>query len=438
MSHDNYPRGWHEFVGNLKDKGKAPPKPLAVWAARFRVAQSFSGITLDGMSEAAQSGYFVGLKLTLVDTALEALEHAIGVDVATISFNDSSISTQLWQERSGELTSAFKSLTNRKLLQDLTAFLEADETSAEEFDLRIILRAFRHLTAHGEFNPSASGLYTSENFRTLLLELADVGLRKCEESFMEHFELESDPSEPEVELKPEGNEVVLDLTGEDPDSPMMQGLSALLREDHLKKKAVFEEQRNAEALENVAKNNEGFLLFKERTSDVSLEIVQADEIDQGVSRHAWNKIAKERDVSKDALTTTYVLGPPEEMLRLEKNPDLRSDDGFLEELRSQCLLFVIPDNLLFGNKYEWTTQAFGVLLKRTNFNEQKALNGWDVGRTPVVGNHPSLPTVVDEELLDLPSLWSPAGSGNHYFSITPQRLLEVTNGKPGPRSRQYL
>ena len=438
MSHENYPRGWHEFVGNLKDKGKTPPKPLAVWAARFRVAQSFSGITLDGMSETAQSGYFVGLKLTLVDTALEALEHAIGVDVATISFNDSSISTQLWQERSGELTSAFKSLTNRKLLQDLTAFLEADETSAEEFDLRVILRAFRHLTAHGDFNPSASGLYTSFDFRSLLLALADAGLSRCEESFLDHFGLGLKSSEEHLDESQTETEVVLDLSGEDPDSPLMQGLSALLRENRLKKEAVFEERRNAEALENVVKNDEGLLLFRERTSGLALEIIQADEIDQGVSRHAWDKISGERELPKDVLTTTYVLGPPEEMIRLEKNPDLRSDDGFLEELRSQCFLFVIPDNLLFGNKYEWTTQAFGVLLKRTNFNEQKALNGWDVGRTPVVGNHPSLPTVIDEELLDLPSLWSPAGSGNHYFSITPQRLLEVSNGTPGPRSRQYL
>lgn len=409
-----------------------------MWAARFRVARSFTGITLDGMSETAESGYFVGLKLTLVDTALEALEHAIGVDTSSISFTEPPIGARLWQERSGELTSAFDCLTNRKLRQDLGDFLEGDEASARDFDLRIILRAFRHLTAHGEFTPSASGLYTSENFRSLLLELADAGLRHCEERFMEHFELRSSASEPEVDVEPAGKEVVLDLTGEDPDSPMMQGLSALLREDNLKKKAVFEEQRNAEALENVAKNDEGFLLFKERTSDVSVDIVQADEIDQGVSRDAWNKIAKEREVSKDALTTTYVLGPPEEMLRLEKNPELREDGVFLENLRSQCLLYVVPESVLFGNKYEWTSQAFGLLLKRTNFNEQKALNGWDIGRTPVLGNHPSLPTVVDEELLELPSLWSPAGSGNHYFSISPERLLELTKGKPGPRSRQHL
>lgn len=409
-----------------------------MWAARFRVARSFTGITLDGMSETAESGYFVGLKLTLVDTALEALEHAIGVDTSSISFTEPLIGTRLWRERSGELTSAFDSLTNRKLRQDLNDFLEGDEAVARDFDLRIVLRAFRHLTAHGEFTPSASGLYTSESFRALLLELAEAGLRQCEERFMEHFELRSSASELEVDVEPVREEVVLDLTGEDPDSPMMQGLSALLREDNLKKKAVFEEQRNAEALENVAKNDEGFLLFTERTSDVSLEIIQADEIDQGISRDAWGKIVQEREVSKDALTTTYVLGPPEEMLRLEKNPELREDDGFLEELRSQCLLYVIPNTVLFGNKFEWTAQAFGMVLKRTNFNEQKALNGWDVGRTPALGNHPSLPTVVDEELLDLPSLWSPAGSGNHYFSISPERLLEITNGKPGPRSRQYL
>lgn len=438
MSRENYPQGWAEFVSNLKIKGGSPSAPISVWAARFRVARSFTGITLDGMSETAEAGYFVGLKLTLVDTALEALEHAIGVDTSSISFTEPPIGARLWQERGGELTSAFDSLTNRKLRQALNDFLEADEAVARDFDLRIILRAFRHLTAHGEFTPSASGLYTSENFRSLLLELADAGLRHCEERFMEHFELGSSASEPEVDVEPAGKEVVLDLTGEDPDSPMMQGLGALLREDNLKKKAVFEEQRNAEALENIAKNDEGFLLFRERTSGISLEIVQADEVDQGDSRGAWEKIAKEREVSKDALTTTYVLGPPEEMLRLEKDAALREDDGFLEALRSQCLLYVTSGSVLFGNKYEWTTQTFGLLLKRTNFNEQKALNGWDVGRTPVLGNQPSLQTFVDEELLELPTLWSPAGSGNHYFSISPQRLLEITKGKPGPRASLHL
>jgi len=233
-------------------------------------------------------------------------------------------------------------------------------------------------------------------------------------------------------------ETVLVLATEDRDSPGMQELSALMREQRLAKEAAFEERRKAEALEEIRENDEGFSLFTERAAGLSLEVVRGQGIDEGDSFQAWNEVVREKGLSGDILAKTFVLGPPEEMLRLEKNPELRSDEGFLEDLRSRCLLFVMPDSLLFGGEYEWTAQAFGVLLKRTNFNEQKALNGWDVGRTPMLGNHPSIPTVVDEELLELPHIWSPAGSQNHYFSMTPQQLLELTDGKAGPRSRQYL
>ena len=168
------------------------------------------------MSETAESGYFVCLKLTLVDTAFEALEHAIGVDPVSITVTDSSISARLWRQCNRELTSAFESLKNRKLSQQCRAFLDTDESFAEDFDVRVLLPAFRHLTAHGEFNPSASGLYTSEHFRLLLFALADAdaGSRRCEAHFMEHLELASGPSEPEVNRNSAGTEVVVDLSDE--------------------------------------------------------------------------------------------------------------------------------------------------------------------------------------------------------------------------------
>lgn len=108
------------------------------------------------------------------------------------------------------------------------------------------------------------------------------------------------------------------------------------------------------------------MLFRGRTSGLSLKTVQADEVDQGVSRHAWDRIAREHELSREVITTTYVLGPPEGMFRLEKDPDWRSDEGFLEGPRSQCLLFVILEDLLLGAAHEWTFQAIGVLLKRTH------------------------------------------------------------------------
>jgi DNA-binding response OmpR family regulator len=74
MSEKNYPEGWARYVALMNSADQDIPKELAVWAARFRAAKSFRGISLEGMSDDAEKGYFVGLKLTLVDTALEAFE----------------------------------------------------------------------------------------------------------------------------------------------------------------------------------------------------------------------------------------------------------------------------------------------------------------------------------------------------------------------------
>jgi hypothetical protein len=187
MSEKNYPEGWTRYVALMNSADQAIPKELAVWAARFRAAKSFRGISLEGMSDDAEKGYFVGLKLTLVDTALEAFERAIGLPPGDLGFADPDIGYDFWESREGELRAAVSALENKSMRNEIEEFLSSDADSCQESDLRVILRAFRHLTAHGNFNPSSAGVYTSVSYRELLLRLADCALEVCESAFQDEF-----------------------------------------------------------------------------------------------------------------------------------------------------------------------------------------------------------------------------------------------------------
>lgn len=179
-----YPSGWREHVHRLQETGQKPPRGLAVWAMRFRVAKTLVGIRLDGMSGKAEEGYFVGLKVTLADTALEALESALDLRPGSIQIHDPDLSFELWEHRLGELGDIYRLLKNKKLKSELEVFFESDKDSCQKFDLRAILRALRHLNSHGEFTPTSTSLYTSQHYRDLVLGLADVALKTCEHVFL--------------------------------------------------------------------------------------------------------------------------------------------------------------------------------------------------------------------------------------------------------------
>jgi len=185
---NGYPLGWDEYVAALGEVGHRPPRPLAVWAARFRVAKNLSAIRLDGMSRTAEEGYLVGIKLTLVDTAMEALESALGVDAGSIGVYDQDLSFEFWNERLRDVGDVPRQLTNRSLKAQIEAFVESDRDACGSFNLRVLLRALRHLNSHGDFTPSSTGLYTSAKYRDLMLRLADAGLGACQTRFLDYRE----------------------------------------------------------------------------------------------------------------------------------------------------------------------------------------------------------------------------------------------------------
>ena len=176
--------GLGQYVELLKARETPIPRGFAVWAARFRAARAFSGVSFEGLSQQAVDGYFVGLKLTLAESALETYEKAMGLRVGSLGFTSPDLSFELWDERSQDIEKALKSLDNPRLQREFQRFLLSDKDTCQDFDLRVLLRAFRHLTAHGFFNPSSAGVYTSKTYRALLLGLADLALDICEREFV--------------------------------------------------------------------------------------------------------------------------------------------------------------------------------------------------------------------------------------------------------------
>lgn len=204
-----YPSGWQKYVNRLKETGRKPSRGFAVWATRFRVARSLEGIRLEGMSGKAEKGYFVGLKVALADTALEALESALDLSPGSIQIHDPDLSFELWEHRLGELGDIYRLLKNKKLKSELEVFFESDKDSCQKFDLRAILRALRHLNSHGEFTPTSTSLYTSQLYRDLILGLADVALNTCEHVFLDSTKRDSVGGQSTESLRRDGFE---DLT----------------------------------------------------------------------------------------------------------------------------------------------------------------------------------------------------------------------------------
>lgn len=56
----------------------------------------------------------------------------------------------------------------------------------------------------------------------------------------------------------------------------------------------------------------------------------------------------------------------------------------------------------------------------------KKVTGSSIGGVPPLGHPTALRTILDETLLDLPIVWAAAASANSVFSITAQRLAELT------------
>lgn len=413
MSDQNYPKGWGDYISTLTPEEKESSdewKKLGAWAARFRAARSLSNITLDGMSENATAGYYVGLKLTLIETALETFERVFSLKPGSVWINDPDISYELWEERTNELVSALDKLENKEIRKGLQQFLDADKDSCQKFDLRLFLKAFRHLTAHGFFNPSSSGLYTSPKYRRCLLALGDKALETCEKWFQAEFQIDEPPEEIWVEVE---------LSEGDQDR-----LVPWLAERNKKQAEVLKSERLKRDEEQASDNVSGHALFLSRTQGLSLEIVHAQETDSGDVLRSEDAVIAQAGLGRNVYSALMV--PAEFNYDYERGPiSYKDDPEVIAEVLAQSTLYITARDGWSEKSLAEDLSTMGLQLEWASRSVGKLLTGWFSHMMPVLGV-PVATVVVNRAVVDYPHILSVAGSTHHYMKIEPDVLVELT------------
>jgi len=416
VSDQNYPKGWGDYISILTPEEKESSdewKKLGAWAARFRAARSLSNITLDGMSENATAGYYVGLKLTLIETALETFERAASLSPGSVWINDPDISYELWEERTNELVSALDKLENKEIRKGLQQFLDADKDSCQKFDLRLFLKAFRHLTAHGFFNPSSSGLYTSPKYRRCLLALGDKALEACEEWFQAEFEIDEASEETWVEVElSEG---------------LQNSLGTWLAEGNKKQAEVLKSERLDRYEQQASDNVSGHALFLSRTQGLSLAIKHPHEADSGDALRSEDALIAQAGLSRDNLVYSAVMVPAEFNYKLPRTGPIsyKDDPDVIAEVLAQSTLYITARSGWSDKSLAADLTTMGLQLERASRDVTELLTGWAGHMMPVLGV-PVGRVVVNRDLLGYPHILSVAGSTHHYVTMEPDVLVELT------------
>lgn len=78
------------------------------------------------------------------------------------------------------------------------------------------------------------------------------------------------------------------------------------------------------------------------------------------------------------------------------------------------------------------SERLGVTLEMADATTVKAVTGFSIGGVPPFGHPETLDTVMDEDFFALDELWAAAGSQRAVFSISPQRLQEISHARVLP------
>lgn len=114
--------------------------------------------------------------------------------------------------------------------------------------------------------------------------------------------------------------------------------------------------------------------------------------------------------------------------------------------RAGCTLGQITKSLIFKGKI--SEQAVLVLASGSNRVDEKRIGGYAgepimrpdadfvrtatgfaIGGVPPFGHMQTMPTFIDEDLLQYSTIWAAGGTHNAIFELTPDELLRLTAGK---------
>lgn len=73
--------------------------------------------------------------------------------------------------------------------------------------------------------------------------------------------------------------------------------------------------------------------------------------------------------------------------------------------------------------------ALGEAIGKADADFVRATTGFAIGGVPPLGHAQELRTLIDRDLLALPTIWAAAGTPNAVFQLTPQELVGMTGGE---------
>ncbi len=92
------------------------------------------------------------------------------------------------------------------------------------------------------------------------------------------------------------------------------------------------------------------------------------------------------------------------------------------------IVLVSGRNRLDEKKLAAVGQVGRKKVKRATADIAREATGFAIGGIPPFGHRTKLPTYIDEDLRQYPTIWGAAGTPQAVFAITPQDLIHATQG----------
>jgi hypothetical protein len=173
------PQGWSTIFQSL-DGSPGLRVKVADFGVKFRLAQDLRSSAFEGDSAASDS-YYVLLKVSILYSAVEALERIIGKEV--VSFPDWPTASQLRETEAWRpFLNKLEQVVDSKNLKESISNLGAD---ARHDDLRPLIQAIRHGFFHPGLTAENSTLTAQPKLRQLLLKTCDSISTMLDEIFGE-------------------------------------------------------------------------------------------------------------------------------------------------------------------------------------------------------------------------------------------------------------
>lgn len=154
--------GYIKYVKICKSIGTKPNKKFVHFATRYKFAGQLERIEVHGYSETTQQIYLEALRVSLAFSAVESLNKVLG-NRSISKLSDVKLSQQFKSRKLMKFREFLNEYCETKLNNRLTNLC----SSKRNEDIFPVIEAIRHLTFHGIFNSSNSGLNNKTGYQFL-------------------------------------------------------------------------------------------------------------------------------------------------------------------------------------------------------------------------------------------------------------------------------